>query len=636
MALSRLFGGDDKDAGANTHVDEFVSKHDHQDRDQLARLGKKQVLRRTFGFFSIVGLSCTVLITWEGSLILFQQGLMNGGPAGIIYSFLFVWLGNLSVFSTLSELASMAPTSGGQYHWVSMLAPRSCSKVLSYVTGWLAVGGWQGTVATGSYLCGSMIQGLIIMTVSSYDPQPYQGTLLSWAVAGFCVFINVLASIWLPRFESLILVLHIGGFFAILIPVVVLGPHSDATTVFTTFQNGGGWPTQGLSFFVGMIGQVFAFVGVDAAFHMSEEVHNAAVVVPQSIIMSMLINGTLGFAMNIAVMFCLGNLDDALNSRLPFAFMEIFLQATHSVAGAATMSSLVLVLAISATVGIYASTSRVFWSFARDRGLPFWQGLSKIDSRTAVPRRAVLVTAIISCLLGLINIGSSTAFNDVVSLSISGLYASYLIATGLLLYRRCTSGFALPDASASLPALANTAGAELVWGSWHIPGTWGIINNGVACVYLVIVLFFSLWPPVTPVNAETMNYSAVVTGAVAIFSAVYYLPRTMSRHHPDLVMCRKQPGIAIGRLCDKCDGKCPVCDSYVRPTTLVRICDECSFGNYQNKCVVCGGEGISDAFYCFECTRLEKDRDGCPKIINLGSSRTDLFYQKKTNRTTNY
>ena len=123
--------------------------------------------------------------------------------------------------------------------------------------------------------------------------------------------------------------------------------------------------------------------------------------------------------------------------------------------------------------------------------------------------------------------------------------------------------------------------------------------------------------------------------------------------YSDLVMCRKQPGIAIGRLCDKCDGKCPVCDSYVRPTTLVRICDECSFGNYQNKCVVCGGEvsflfplscsekqrlikmsqqGISDAFYCFECTRLEKDRDGCPKIINLGSSRTDLFYQKKNFR----
>jgi hypothetical protein len=26
----------------------------------------------------------------------------------------------------------------------------------------------------------------------------------------------------------------------------------------------------------------------------------------------------------------------------------------------------------------------------------------------------------------------------------------------------------------------------------------------------------------------------------------------MAKHHPDLIMCRKQPGIAIGRLCEKC------------------------------------------------------------------------------------
>jgi hypothetical protein len=26
----------------------------------------------------------------------------------------------------------------------------------------------------------------------------------------------------------------------------------------------------------------------------------------------------------------------------------------------------------------------------------------------------------------------------------------------------------------------------------------------------------------------------------------------MAKHHPDLIMCRKLPGIAIGRLCEKC------------------------------------------------------------------------------------
>ena len=69
----------------------------------------------------------------------------------------------------------------------------------------------------------------------------------------------------------------------------------------------------------------------------------------------------------------------------------------------------------------------------------------------------------------------------------------------------------------------------------------------------------------------------------------------MAKHHPDLIFCSKlymfliiimcfkgkQPGVAIGRLCDKCDGRCVICDSYVRPATLVRICDECNYGSYQ-------------------------------------------------------
>lgn len=55
----------------------------------------------------------------------------------------------------------------------------------------------------------------------------------------------------------------------------------------------------------------------------------------------------------------------------------------------------------------------------------------------------------------------------------------------------------------------------------------------------------------------------------------------MAKHHPDLIFCRKQPGVAIGRLCDKCDGRCVICDSYVRPCTLVRICEECNYGSYQ-------------------------------------------------------
>ncbi|KAK6046079.1 PHF5-like protein, partial [Cooperia oncophora] len=93
------------------------------------------------------------------------------------------------------------------------------------------------------------------------------------------------------------------------------------------------------------------------------------------------------------------------------------------------------------------------------------------------------------------------------------------------------------------------------------------------------------------------------------------------------------------------DGRCVICDSYVRPCSLVRICDECNYGSYQScgqpfcctmftlpfegRCVICGGPGVSEAYYCKECTIMEKDRDGCPKIVNLGSAKTDLFYERK-------
>ncbi|KAM3523390.1 hypothetical protein NHJ13051_005151 [Beauveria bassiana] len=301
---------------------EKVSKSDYADREQLARLGKKSVLKRNFGFMSILGFSCTILITWEATLVLSAQGLANGGYAGVLYGYIVVWLGNISVFTTLSELASMAPTSGGQYHWVAMLAPRRCAKFLSYTTGWLAVGGWQGSVASSAFLTGTMIQGMIAMNnVETYVPQPYQGTLLFWAIMLFAVLINAIVSSALPKFEGLILVLHVLGFFAILIPMVSLGYHGDAQHVFTEFRNGGGWPTQGLSFMVGLVGNVFAFVGVDAAFHMSEETLNSAVAVPKSIFLSMLINGTTGFAMTVAVLFCIKDLESVLSSPTGFAHM---------------------------------------------------------------------------------------------------------------------------------------------------------------------------------------------------------------------------------------------------------------------------------------------------------------------------
>lgn len=260
---------------------------------------------------------------------------------------------------------------------------------------------------------------------------------------------------------------------------------------------------------------------------MSEETVKPGVVVPQSILLSLVINGSAGFAMLLAMVFCMGDIEAALSSGpglLGFPFMSVFQVATGSTAGASVMAAVILVLAICATVGMLASTSRVFWSFSRDRGLPFWQVLSRVNPRTSVPTWAVGVTTVISVLLSLINIGSSIAFTNVTSISISCLYTSYLIAAILLLYRRTTTGFALPQKT-GLPALANTTGAELIWGPFRLPGLFGIINNIYTICYLIVIAFFSFWPTVMNPTPDAMNYSVVVTGGLVIFGLVYYFVR---------------------------------------------------------------------------------------------------------------
>lgn len=47
------------------------------------------------------------MITWEGLLTVFVYGLTDGGPAGLVYGYLFCWLGYFAVVASLAEMVSM-------------------------------------------------------------------------------------------------------------------------------------------------------------------------------------------------------------------------------------------------------------------------------------------------------------------------------------------------------------------------------------------------------------------------------------------------------------------------------------------------------------------------------------------------
>ena len=127
-------------------------------------------------------------------------------------------------------------------------------------------------------------------------------------------------------------------------------------------------------------------------------------------------------------------------------------------------------------------------------------------------------------LLSLIVLGSSVAFNDLVTLSVSGLAASYSLACGLLLWRRCTNAIRPRDDNATV-----TGPDSLHWGPWHVREPFGTLNNAFAVCYQIFLLFWSFWPPDRRVQPATMNFSSLIFGSVVFFSVLWYVVRAKGR-----------------------------------------------------------------------------------------------------------
>ena len=301
-----------------------------------------------------------------------------------------------------------APTTGGQYHWVSEFAPRSSQKFLSYLVGWLSVMGWQvGTVAI-AFLTSQQMQGLIILNNESYTPERWHLTLIVIAIVTTCQVFNTFLYRALPLLETLALVLHTTGFFAILIPLWVMGPRlRTASDVFFTFTDGGGWGNTGLSCLIGILSPIFSMIGPDSATHMAEELRNASKSLPRAMIATALINGAMGFVMIVTFCMVLGDVDGVLATPTTQPFIQVFYNAVQNKAGVTVMTCIMIVLAACGVVNNMAASSRQLWAFARDKGVPFSQWFAAVHPGMGLPINALIFSYVFAVLLSLINIGST-------------------------------------------------------------------------------------------------------------------------------------------------------------------------------------------------------------------------------------
>jgi amino acid transporter len=172
--------------------------------------------------------------------------------------------------------------------------------------------------------------------------------------------------------------------------------------------------------------------------------------------------------------------------------------------GGLGLTFLVLGVTMFCSISITVAASRCTWAFARDDAIPGAKLFAIVNEKLGVPIWALVLTTVVQMLLGLINLGSSSAFTAFVSVGVIALAVSYAIpiAISLLWNRR----------------------VEVNQAKWNCGPVIGPIVNVVAIVWIAFeVVLFSM-PTALPVTAISMNYASVVlVGFLAISAAWYFI-----------------------------------------------------------------------------------------------------------------
>ncbi|KAJ6129380.1 hypothetical protein N7512_002160 [Penicillium capsulatum] len=474
------------------------------DRSDMHRLGKIQEFKRNFRPLAALSFSAVLQATWEFILISNSQGLENGGLAGLFWSFVWTCVGFGFIIVSLAEMASMSPASGGEFQWVSEFAPAGQQRFLSYTTGWMSVLAWQAGAASGSFLTGTIIQGLITIQNPNYHAQNWQGTLFVWAMIAIIYYFNVHAASWMPRIQNLLLALHLMCWVVVIVVLYAVAPHNSSKVVFTEFYNGGGWPTVGVSLMIGQISAIYGSLSADATAHIAEEVKDAGRYVPIAIAWGYIGNGILALVVIIGLILAMPlPLSDALEDDTGFPFLYVF-RKTVSKAGVNGLTAIILIPVIFSNILFNASTARQTYAFARDNGLPFARWLSYVDPRRHIPVRAIALSCLISGLLSIINIGSSVAFNAIISLNVAALMYTYAVALSCVIYRKMRYPETLPPRR------------------WSLGGT-GLLINIIGLLYVCFAFFWSFWPPKPSTTAHDFNWSVVIFVVVFVISLMMYM-----------------------------------------------------------------------------------------------------------------
>jgi amino acid transporter len=167
---------------------------------------------------------------------------------------------------------------------------------------------------------------------------------------------------------------------------------------------------------------------------MCEETRHPSTQVPKAMVGTVMLNTLAGLLFLIPLMFVLPDLDILVNLASGQPLPSILKSAIGSSGGAFGLLLPLIIMALTCGIGCTTATSRCIYAFARDGGIPGSGWWKKVDRRLGVPLNALLLSAVVQILLGLIYFGSTAAFNAFSGAGVIFLTVSYAVPIAVSLF----------------------------------------------------------------------------------------------------------------------------------------------------------------------------------------------------------
>lgn len=474
--------------------------YDDDNSEEIQHFNYKSKLDHKFSVGSIVGLGFSLMNVPFGVATTLSIGLVCGSNVTIFWGWILFGIFSTMVSLSLSEISSKYPTSGGVYHFASILSKDEYSHIISWFDGWYLIVGNLLMFVSYSFGGAQFILSMLGLTHDHYKEDSVMIMLVFIIIIAISAVMNL-------RFQRILDKLNEAciywTFYTILFTdILILLFSSDFHSfkyIFTHFDaSRSGWPDF-MAFIIGGIQfSSMTYNGYGAIVAMSEEVKNPEKTIPKGLMYSICASTFSGVIFIIPLLSVLPELNRLLDDNPDIFPIDIVLKLSTKSFLVTFVIALMIVGAIFfATVGALTTVSRSIYAFGRDHGLPYDELWQQVDTmkEEKVPKNALILAVITSVVLGTFSLVSTSAFNAFLGCSVMAMN----VANGI------------PIFCSVLDKRRRVRGAPFKLRKF------GYFVNISSCFMILLTCVILCFPPSLDIDIQSMNYSVVAFFLFSIF-----------------------------------------------------------------------------------------------------------------------